>query len=67
MSITACTAFNIEERLGEVKTASKGGFETNIEIELDSTNVSEAQKDIIYNYYDNFMKTKGYDYTITWK
>ena len=65
--IPACTAFNIEERLGEVKTASKGGFETAIEIELDSTNISEAQKDVIYNYYDNFMKTKGYDYTITWK
>ena len=65
--IPACTVFNIDERLGEVNTAKKGGFQTVVEIELDSTNVAEDQKADIEKYYEEFIKSRGYSYEITWK
>lgn len=57
----ACTAFNIDERLGEVATADKGKFKTKIEICLSSKDVPAASKPQIEAYYKAFAESRGID------
>ena len=57
----ASTVFNIDERLGEVATADKGGFKTKMEICLSSKDVPEASKPQIEAYYKAFAESRGYD------
>jgi len=67
--VPACTAFNIEERIGETDTARNGGFRTKLEIVLNSEGISSSQKTQIENYYKSFAKYKAYNYDVKviWK
>ncbi|MBR2245854.1 MAG: hypothetical protein IJ880_02300 [Bacilli bacterium] len=64
--VPAATAFNIQERLGEIDTATD--FDTVIEINLNSNNISAEQKVEIEKFYNDLMDNKVGEgrYKINW-
>ena len=58
-SIPASTLFNIDERLGELDTATIGGFVSGVEIRLNGEGLTQNQKTEIENYYMEFLNSRS--------
>ena len=58
--VPASTLYNLKERFGELQTAADGGYLTSVEILLNGENVPESQREEIQNYYNQYLKSKGY-------